>query len=76
MTRRPPTVARALIGGIHLYQAARNGHPSPCRFLPSCSNYAIEAISTHGALRGSLLALGRIGRCHPFGKRGFDPVPS
>ena len=46
-----------------------------CRFMPSCSAYAIEAIDRHGAIDGSLLALRRLSRCHPFGTAGVDPVP-
>lgn len=46
-----------------------------CRFQPSCSQYAIEAIQEHGLLRGSGFALRRIGRCHPWGGAGHDPVP-
>lgn len=69
----PP--ARALRGLIRLYQAARAGRASPCRYVPSCSVYATEAIERHGALRGSLLAARRLGRCHPWGGHGADPVP-
>jgi putative membrane protein insertion efficiency factor len=46
-----------------------------CRFYPSCSQYAIEALESHGALRGSWLSARRICRCHPFNPGGFDPVP-
>ena len=46
-----------------------------CRFLPSCSDYAIEAIERHGTVRGLGLALCRLGRCNPWGRSGYDPVP-
>ncbi|WP_114284991.1 membrane protein insertion efficiency factor YidD [Candidatus Halocynthiibacter alkanivorans] len=46
-----------------------------CRYQPTCSAYALEALEKHGAVRGSLLTLRRIGRCHPFGSQGYDPVP-
>ena len=48
---------------------------SACRFVPTCSEYASEAIVSHGVLKGSLLAIKRILRCHPFNPGGFDPVP-
>jgi putative membrane protein insertion efficiency factor len=49
--------------------------PPACRYEPSCSRYALEALETHGAVRGTRLALGRMLRCHPWGGSGYDPVP-
>ena len=67
--------ARVLMVGIRGYQRVFAGRPSPCRFVPSCSNYGLEAIDRHGAVRGSWLTVRRIARCHPWGGSGFDPVP-
>ena len=50
--------------------------PHACRFVPTCSEYAMEAIERHGAARGSLLAVARLLRCHPFARAGYDPVPA
>ena len=49
--------------------------PPACRFEPTCSEYAAEAVELHGALHGCWLALRRLARCHPFARAGFDPVP-
>jgi len=69
-------VARAgVIGAIRVYQAARRGRLSPCRFVPSCSEYATEAVTVHGVIKGGWLSARRIARCNPLGGRGFDPVP-
>lgn len=66
-----------LIGVVRLYQGAISWWTPPaCRFVPTCSAYAIEAIERHGGRRGSWLALRRVARCHPFGGYGFDPVPA
>lgn len=66
-----------LLGLIRLYQVTIRTlvPPGTCRFEPSCSNYAYEAIQRHGALRGGWLAVRRLARCQPFGGSGFDPVP-
>ena len=66
-------VLKYLIRG---YQLAISPLLGPrCRFYPSCSHYAFEAIEIHGAVRGTWLAIKRIGRCHPWHEGGFDPVP-
>jgi putative membrane protein insertion efficiency factor len=73
---RPSAAARvlmALITGYRRFISPLLG--ARCRFAPSCSAYALEAVREHGALRGTWLAVRRIGRCHPFNPGGFDPVP-
>ncbi|MDT0682292.1 membrane protein insertion efficiency factor YidD [Roseicyclus sp. F158] len=69
-------LARLLSLPVHAYRlilspwVGRN-----CRFQPTCSAYSLEALSRHGAVRGGWLTMRRIGRCHPFGGSGYDPVP-
>ncbi|MGH9244924.1 MAG: membrane protein insertion efficiency factor YidD [Acidimicrobiales bacterium] len=69
----PP--ARVLHALVRAYRAVAAGRPSPCRFEPSCSTYALEALEVHGAVRGAWLAVRRLARCHPWGGMGWDPVP-
>lgn len=73
MTRLP---ARLLVALVRAYRRLLAPLLGPrCRFVPSCSAYALEALETHGAMRGSWLTLRRLGRCHPFHRGGVDPVP-
>lgn len=72
---RTGLATRALRRLVLTYQLLRAGRPSPCRFFPSCSSYAVEALEAHGARRGSWLALRRVARCHPWGGHGVDLVP-
>jgi len=66
-----------LRGSIRVYQRAVSPLLGPrCRFHPSCSEYACEAIGAHGAGKGAVLAAKRLLRCHPWGGSGFDPVPT
>jgi putative membrane protein insertion efficiency factor len=67
--------ARALLGAFRGWQLVRAGHLSPCRFVPTCSEYGIDAVTVHGAGRGGMLAARRVLRCHPWGRYGYDPVP-
>lgn len=68
-------VARALDAAVAAYQRVSRERPSPCRYQPTCSNYARDALALHGALRGAGMAVRRIARCHPWGAEGWDPVP-
>lgn len=65
-----------LIGFVKLYQAMLSPLlPMACRYQPTCSEYAIQAIQQHGIWKGFYLAIKRISRCHPWGGKGYDPVP-
>ena len=66
---------RILIFLIKCYQKIPGNFHSYCRHIPTCSNYAIEAIDKHGSIKGSYLSFIRILKCNPFGSRGYDPVP-
>ncbi len=68
-------MSKLMLKVIRLYQATSVARTPRCRYLPTCSAYAAEAIEVHGPARGAWLALRRIGRCHPLGSHGFDPVP-
>lgn len=68
---------QAALAAIRLYQLTLSPYIGrQCRFYPTCSHYASEAIATHGLLRGGRLAVGRLGRCHPFHPGGVDLVPT
>ena len=67
--------ARVMLRFVRGYQHVFAYRASPCRYLPTCSNYALDALERHGALRGGWMALRRITRCHPWGSSGWDPVP-
>jgi putative membrane protein insertion efficiency factor len=74
--RCPGPVARVLLVPIRFYRRWISPVlPPTCRFEPSCSAYAVEALTTHGALRGSWLTISRLARCAPWGRAGYDPVP-
>ena len=65
-----------LIGFVRFYQGAVSPFlPNACRYTPTCSQYMIEAVTRHGVIHGGWLGLKRMGRCHPWGGHGHDPVP-
>jgi putative membrane protein insertion efficiency factor len=69
-------IARLLIMFVRLYQRTLSPFlGNVCRFEPSCSRYAVACLEAHGALRGSLLSIGRLCKCHPFHPGGYDPPP-
>ncbi len=75
-TEAPSLVGRAFIGLIRGYQLLLSPVLGPrCRHLPTCSEYAAEAVARHGVFRGGCLAVRRVVRCHPWGTSGYDPVP-
>ncbi len=73
MTRIPKTVLLGLLRGYKWVLSPML--PPACRYVPTCSEYAAEAIERYGAFRGSVLAIWRVLRCHPFVRGGYDPVP-
>lgn len=68
-------MSRLLLTVIGWYRATAPARTPRCRYIPTCSHYAEEAIQLHGAARGTWLAARRLGRCHPLGSHGLDPVP-
>ena len=69
-------VARVIVAPIRFYQRfVSPALPASCRYYPTCSSYAVEALQVHGAVRGIWLAVRRLGRCHPWHEGGMDPVP-
>jgi uncharacterized protein len=74
--KRPRMGARPVVALVHLYQRLRVGRPARCRYIPSCSQYAAEALEERGVVVGLALSAVRLCRCHPWGGHGYDPVPA
>lgn len=69
-------MARVIVIIFRFYQIALSPWLGPrCRFSPTCSHYAIEAVNRYGAVKGGWLTIRRLGRCHPWGGSGYDPIP-
>jgi putative membrane protein insertion efficiency factor len=73
VTSAPATAVASLIRGYQRFVSP--ALPPACRFTPSCSQYALDAVTRYGVARGGWLAVRRLARCHPFHRGGFDPVP-
>lgn len=71
----PSYTQRTLVQLIRFYQWFSAGRLPACRYMPTCSQYAIEALQAHGPVRGGWLGVRRLARCHPWGGTGYDPVP-
>ena len=69
-------LTKILYKSVRSYQYLTSGRPSPCKYVPTCSNYALDALESHGAVHGTKFIFKRLFRCHPFNKSsGWDPVP-
>ncbi len=70
------TAVRTLVTLIKVYKIVLSPLlPTACRYMPSCSDYSSQALSKHGLIKGICLAIKRLSKCHPFGSKGYDPVP-
>lgn len=70
-------LTQLLLLPVYFYRSAISPlKPPTCRFTPTCSEYAVQALKTHGPFKGTYLAVRRIARCHPWGGHGYDPVPT
>jgi uncharacterized protein len=73
--REPGRLVTGLVRAVRAYQVTRTGRPTGCRYVPTCSEYAAQALEEHGAITGGWLATKRVLRCNPWGGHGVDPVP-